>query len=676
DVVDPTRIDPEIGGRPALRRLMARLRERGMGLVADIVPNHMGVAGRENAWWQDVLEWGPSSPYAQWFDIDWEPDDLALHGKLLAPYLGEPYGETLTQDDLQLRFDEEDGRFWCAYHDHRFPIAPTSHVDVLRALPPHPTSPQRGEEPTLQSLAERFEGVLPEPDADNVARWQAACAALAAVAATDAGRAHIDALLARHSTQTEEGRRRLHALLERQHYRLAWWRCAADQINWRRFFEVSDLAGLAVEREDVFEASHSLVFDLYAEGLIDGVRIDHIDGLADPEGYCLALRRRLTALHPGRPEALREGRPYIVVEKILAVGEALPKAWQTDGTSGYDFMDQVGALLHEPAGAEPLAALWREFSGRPFDFPEEALQARRQILAENLAAEREACARAFHRVARASLATRDWALTSIRRVLTELLVHFPVYRSYPGPDGRSTADRKYLAHAAAGARAGLRSADHALLEQLKRWLNGTPSSELHRKALTRFEQLSAPLTAKSVEDTAFYRYGRLLSRNEVGSDPAYFALGADAFHRLGRERAEHWPAAMLATATHDHKRGEDLRARLAVLSEMPAEWAVIARHWRELNVPARRTRAGGAEVPSGGQELMLYQMLVGAWPLALDAGDREGLTALAERIAAWQTKALREAKQLTGWTAPDEEFEAACRSFLFAILGLEEAAPA
>ncbi len=669
DVVDPTRIDPELGGSAALRRLVARLREHGMGVVADIVPNHMGVAGPGNAWWQDVLAWGRASPHAPWFDIDWEPDDPALQGKLLAPFLGQPYGETLAEGHLRLSFDPQQGRFHCAYHDHRFPIAPGTHADVLMAGEGSPP-------PALAPLIEGFAHLGAEPHAQTLAQWQTACDALAAFASTAAGRTAIDAVLARHDPHADEGRTRLHALLERQHYRLAWWRCAADQINWRRFFEVSDLAGLAVEREDVFEASHALIFELYAAGLIDGLRVDHIDGLADPERYCLDLRRRLSALQASRPEGLREGRPYVVVEKILAVDEALPASWQTDGTSGYDFMDQVGALLHHPAGAEPLADLWREFSGRPFDFEEEALQARRQILAENLAAEREACALAFRRVARSSLGTRDWALGSIRRVLAELLVHFPVYRCYPGPAGRSTADRGHLAHAAAGARDALRSADHALLGQLVRWLGEAPASELHRKALTRFEQLSAPLTAKSVEDTAFYRYGRLLSRNEVGSDPARLAIDAAAFHGLGTQRARDWPAAMLATATHDHKRGEDLRARLAVLSELPGEWAVTARHWRELNAPARAALAHGVPMPPAGHELMLYQMLLGAWPLGLQSGDREGLAAFAERIAAWQTKALREAKQITGWTAPDEARESACRSFLMAILGLENAAPA
>ena len=600
-------VNPELGGEAALRRLVATLREHRMGLLLDIVPNHMGVAGPHNALWQDVLAHGRDSRFASFFDIDWESADPALNGKLLAPFLGRPYGEALAEGELSLVREGPTG-LSVAYFDNRFPIAPRDAESLL--------------EEGLEAYAP---GSL-------------------------------------------DGAARLHALLERQHYRLAWWRTASDEINWRRFFDVTGLAGLRAELPEVFEHSHRLILRLYAEGLVDGLRIDHVDGLADPGGYCRKLRRAMQAVAAQRPPEAAAGPPYILVEKILAAGEPMPPRWKVDGTTGYDAMDQLGALLHDPAGEAPLSALWRETSGSAADFHAEELAARKQILRDSLAAELDACARALHHVARGHLRTRDFSFNAIRRVVAELLLHFPVYRIYARICAADAQDRAVMLRAAQGAMADLPAADHALLSQVFLWLAGDrlegPQKRDLLRARTRFQQLSSPTAAKSVEDTAFYRYGRLLSRNEVGANPGQFSLAPEEFHRGVIGRAAQYPGAMLATATHDHKRGEDLRARLSVLSEMPDDWAAALRGF--LSASAALRQAGPA--PSDADAVMLFQMIVAAWPLGLSVEDRAGIEAWIERLAGWQQKAMREAKRHSSWAMPDEAYESASQAFLRGVL--------
>jgi (1->4)-alpha-D-glucan 1-alpha-D-glucosylmutase len=455
DIVDYGRVNPELGGEDGLRRFVEKLRAHEMGLVVDIVPNHMGVGGSENAWWQDILEWGRHATHARFFDVDWHSPDPALRGKVLAPFLGASYGDELQAGKIRLAFRPGEARFVIEYYGHAFPVCPVDYPAVLQEAP---------------ELAQRFVGLTTQP-ADQP-RADTAREVLATLAATEGGQAAIEATLAAHSADTPGGRERLHRLLERQHYRLAWWRTAADEVNWRRFFDVSTLGGVRVERPEVFEASHALVFRLFTEGLIDGVRIDHVDGLAEPREYCQRLRQRLEELARERPQALANGRTYFVVEKILARGEPLRNDWQVDGTTGYDFMNDVGALLHDPRGAEPLAALWAELSGRSAEFADEAIAARRKILAENLAAELDRVTRALHRIARDAAATRDFTFTSIRRVVAELVVQFPVYRMYPVNGVRSEEDERFFAIAHEGARHALASADHVVLEQVAQWLGG------------------------------------------------------------------------------------------------------------------------------------------------------------------------------------------------------------
>ncbi|MGZ3240982.1 MAG: malto-oligosyltrehalose synthase, partial [Burkholderiaceae bacterium] len=389
DIVDPTRINPELGGEEGLRKLVACLRSADMGLILDIVPNHMGV-GPENPWWQHVLEWGQASPYARWFDIDWQPADETLHGKVMAPFLGAPYGDVLNAGDIKIQFDGLRGKFFISYFTHRFPVAPAEYGSILRAAASDRLAP----------VIAAFEEV--RNDAGEISQQNAdvGFGLLRQFASTSEGAADIQTALKSFLPDAMQGIDSLHQLLERQHYRLAWWRCAADGINWRRFFEVTDLVGVRVEQDDVFEATHALLFRLYIEGLIDGVRIDHVDGLADPGAYCRKLRRRLQALTSQRPPELPPTPAYIIVEKILSAGEQLRTNWEIDGTSGYDFMDRVGALMHDPAGEAPITSLWTELTGQTQSFLAEVQQARRQLLALNLAGEFEAAARALHAVAR------------------------------------------------------------------------------------------------------------------------------------------------------------------------------------------------------------------------------------------------------------------------------------
>ncbi|MBJ9591331.1 malto-oligosyltrehalose synthase [Burkholderia seminalis] len=653
DTVDYGVLNPELGGEAGFVRLVDALRARGLGVIVDIVPNHMGVGGSSNGWWNDVLEWGPASPYAHYFDIDWHPPDPDLDGKVLLPCLGVPYADALAAGDITLGVDPAAGRFFVACPGRRLPVAAATYAEILRLA-------NRAD---LNALAERFDAA---PARDS-ARLAAAHAALRDHAAAHGPHA-FDAVLRGADPRLARSRIRLHQVLERQHYRLAWWRTAADELNWRRFFDIATLAAVRVDDDAVFDAMHALPLRLHAAGLVDGLRVDHVDGLADPRAYCRRLHERLAAQ--------RRAPPYVVVEKILAPGEALPADWPVAGTTGYDFMNDVGALLHDPAGAEPLAAHWAAVSGASRTFAQEVLDGKRRVLMRQLAAEHARVARLLHGVARASPATRDVSRIAIQRVLGELAVRLPVYRTYPSPrNGLADTDLRVLAQAYESAQAAVEPADRFALDRVAAWL-GLPVVRVPRAAPAErhaariaFAQLTAPLAAKGVEDTAHYRYGRLLSRNEVGADAGDFSLSRGAFHARNRRRARTVPHGLVATATHDHKRGEDARARLAVLSELPDAWRAVSLDWSALNLPHRgRAHRDLAWAPGPAAEAMLYQTLVGCWPPALAPDDAAGLDALAARVAQWQTKALREAKRHTDWLAPEQRYERDCDAFVRAIL--------
>ena len=596
DVVDHDSINAELGGEAGFRALAEAAKTAGLGLIVDIVPNHMAVGGADNLFWLDVLENGRDSDYARLFDIDF--DSPATDGKVLVPTLGDPYGEVLAAGDLALIWDEALGKLAIAYGPHRMPIRP-------------------------QDCAEITGGAAPA--SANLARWQEPSA--------------------------------LHALLERQNFRLAWWRTAGDLINWRRFFDVNELAGLRIEDEAVFEQVHAVTLRLYAEGLIDGVRIDHVDGLADPAAYLEKLNDRLDSLTSSRPEGAPRDGPYVVVEKILGHGEALEPSWPVHGTTGYDFMNQVSAVQHEARGEGVLDEYWETVSGRSPDFaPEEAI-ARPEILQTAFAGQLGACARAFAAIAGADRATRDLGVETLRRALVGLITRLGVYRSYS--IGAPHELEPAIVGAFDAARAAL-PADRPGLDFIQAVLGGHGGNEAGRaEAVRRLNQLAAPVAAKAVEDTAFYRYSRLLSRNDVGFEAGRLAMPVEAFIASGRTRASLAPRAMLTTATHDHKRGEDVRARLAVLSELPDTWRATVRDWFALTEDDRIAKDDA---------YALFQTLVGAWPLTLAPDDRAGLAAFADRVVGWREKSLREAKLRSSWAVPDADYEAANQDWLRQLL--------
>jgi (1->4)-alpha-D-glucan 1-alpha-D-glucosylmutase len=592
DVVSYDRINPELGGEDGFRLMVDALRAQNIGIILDIVPNHMAVGGADNTLWLDLLRHGRESRYAGWFDVDFDVDDEALRNKVLAPFLGRPRHETLANGELELRAVGAGG-YAIFYGDHLFPIRPEDDAGIEN------------------------EGVEAYRDPE-----------------------------------------RLSALLDRQNFRLDWWRNAGDRINWRRFFDITQLAAIRMEVPAAFEAAHAITFRLYGEGLIDGVRVDHIDGLANPAEYCRMLRHRLDELALHRPGG--DARAWLVVEKILAESETLPDDWGVDGTTGYDFMAQVSALQHEASAAEGLAEDWGRVSERAPRFEDEERAARREILSRHFHGQRANVVRAFSRLAARCLDPEAITSAAFERAVTTLVENLRVYRSYA--TGRSDLGVAGVAFEAALA-AALRepSAD----QQALHFIAGVVSNQLcgddepaRANAVRRLNQLTAPVAAKAVEDTAFYRYGRLLSRNDVGFDPGQFSLSPDAFHAQMQARAKSWPASMLATATHDHKRGEDVRARLAVLSELPGVWRQATAGWFGLN---SRFRPEGLDP---GDEYMLYQMLAGAWPLDLSPDDAAGLDRFASRIAGWWQKALREAKLRSSWASPNEAYEAHAARFV------------
>lgn len=669
DVVDPTCVNPELGGEPALERLADALRNEHMGLICDLVPNHMAVGGNTNPWWLDVLKWGPASPYAHFFDIQWNSHDPLMKGQLLVPFLRTDYAEVLASGEVTVHYDPNTGSFFAAHYDHHFPLTPSSYTHILRRVKPS----------GFADLIDEFSTLDEHQDAR--AKAQVLCAELRNLARHPILSPALDAVLADYDGRQPEGFQRLHQLLEAQHYRIASWRTAADDINWRRFFDINDLGALRVERPDVFEATHAKIFELIERGLIDGVRIDHIDGLANPRSYCRKLRRRLDYLQHRRPGELAHTRLPIFVEKILGEGEQLPRDWQVDGTTGYEFMNQVSLLQHDPLGEFQLYDLWTRVSGRSESFLEEVRAARALVLSSSLVGDFEMIAQGLLTIARMDLATRDLTLGAIRRALFELVVHFSVYRTYAGACARSTQDEHFFQQAITDARSTLGENDWPLLEHLNRWLGGEPlrkvpagkERQLRKQILTRFQQLTSPAAAKAVEDTACYRSAALLSRNDVGFDPQHFSAPLTDFHAACSTRAEQFPGSMITTATHDHKRGEDTRARLAVISERPVWFSEKISHWMKM-AAALRVELDDGVAPSPGDELMLYQTLLGTWPLHLVSSDKQGLQTYLERLQRWQEKTLREAKLRTNWNAPNETYESACRQFLTALLQSESTA--
>jgi (1->4)-alpha-D-glucan 1-alpha-D-glucosylmutase len=692
DVVDHGQINPEIGSRADLEALVATLRAHGMGLLIDLVPNHMGVLGGDNAWWLDVLENGPASAFAAYFDIDWHSADPALTGRVLLPLLGDQYGLVLERGELQLQFAPDSGRYTLSYHEHRLPIDPAGYGTLLRraaaALRPHALDADALA--TLATLIEDFER-LPSRDSTDAAaitrrqrdktllkrRLAAQVAAQPALAQVIA--AQVDELNGRVAARASFDA--LDALISAQPYRLAHWRTASDQINYRRFFDINELAALRMERPEVFEATHALVLRLAADGWVDGLRIDHPDGLADPAGYFRRLQLRYAELAgialpdpPGEPLAARP--LYVVIEKIVAPHEQVSTGWAVHGTTGYRFANVVNGLLIDGGAKARLDRSWRAFVGdEAVDFDALAWHGKHLVMDGALAGELTVLATALLRLAREDRRTRDFTLNSLRHALADVVAALPVYRTYL-IDKPSAQDRRYIAWAIGLARRRSLGADASVFDFLHRVLLGKPLpgapaglGQRYNAFARRLQQYTSPVAAKGIEDTALYRHHRLISVNDVGGDPDAFGLSVAAFHAASRDRAQRWPHTMLATSTHDAKRSEDVRARIDVISEMPAAWRLTVRRWMRLNRSHKHT-VNGAPAPSRNDEYLLYQTLVGSLPDATP--DDAALAAYTARIDQAMLKSARESKAVTSWINPNAAYEAALSAFVQALLAPRE----
>jgi (1->4)-alpha-D-glucan 1-alpha-D-glucosylmutase len=690
DVVDHGTLNPELGTREDFDQLVAALHAHDMGLIVDIVPNHMGVLGGDNGWWLDVLENGAASQHAAYFDIEWNSTDPVLAGRVLLPILGEQYGVVLERGELQLAFAPEHGSFSLHYYEHRLPIDPSRYGGLLRNA--HRRLAQRKGVAgyALVTLAEAFEKLPAHHQHDEAACTQrlraipplkerlgaaarehpAIAEALAAVLADINGqagsRASFDAL---------------DALIALQPWRLAQWRVAGDEINYRRFFDINELAALRMERPEVFADTHALILALAAEGAIDGLRIDHPDGLADPAAYFEQLQRAYAArcALPPPPDAGADGRPelplYVVVEKIVAPHEEVPRSWAVHGTTGYRFANVVNNVLLDTRARTRMDRVWRAFAGdEAEDFDTLSWHCRHLVMEGALAGELTVLAGALLRLAREDRRTRDFTLNLLRQALAEVVACFPVYRSYV-VDKPSPQDRRFIAWAIGRAMRRSRAADASVFEFLRRVLLGKPLpgavaglGARYRAFAQRLQQYTSPVAAKGIEDTALYRHQRLVSVNDVGGDPDQFGMTVAAFHAASRDRCQHWPHTMLATSTHDAKRSEDVRLRINMLSEMPAAWRLTVRRWSRMNRRLKRS-IDDSDAPSRNDEYLVYQLLVGSLPHDADAAALETYAARLEQAV---LKSARESKAVTSWINPHADYEAALSAFVHALLSPRE----
>lgn len=665
DVIDHNSLNPELGDEDDLARLAAALRRRGMGIILDFVPNHMGIGGKDNAAWLDVLEWGQASAYGDYFDIDWEPSRRELRGKVLVPFLGDHYGAVLERGELVPRFDRVEGSISVWYWEHRYPIRPEDYARLLRPA----AGGGGGEE--FDAILQSFRGLATGRRTARAAatrRSQAAetKARLAALVARRPALAEsIDAALRKVSGTPGEPASfaPLHKLLERQHYRLSYWRVAADEINYRRFFDINDLASLRMERPNVFDATHRLVLRLLKDGTIQGLRIDHIDGLYNPAQYCQRLQRR-AAEALGRDD----GQPiYLLVEKILAHHERLRRDWPVAGTTGYEFMNLVNALFVDGDNAGLMDRLYTHLIPDATGFDENVRDAKLLMMRGDMSSELYVLTSRLGRIAQSHWRSRDFTLSGLREALAEIIAFFPIYRTYVTRRRVTDQDRRYVEWAVAQARkwgggdpAIYGFVGAAMDTSLARGRKSFYSRSQVLDFAMSLQQYTGPVMAKGYEDTALYRYNRLISLNEVGGDPRRFGISPTAFHLANANRLRSHPHSMLATATHDAKRGEDVRARIDVLSEITDEWRQHLARWMRLNQPFKRALATG-EAPAANDELFLYQTMLGAWPTG---GDETETAAFVERLCEIAVKGVREAKLRTSWSRPDEEYEQAVQDFL------------
>ncbi|HXM13495.1 MAG TPA: malto-oligosyltrehalose synthase [Terriglobales bacterium] len=696
DIVDHNSFNPEIGSTEEFGRFVDALHQHDMGLIIDIVPNHMGIMGGDNAWWLDVLENGEASIYASFFDIEWQPLKDELRGKVLIAVLHNHYGAVLESGELKLVFDSARGAFNIRYRDHCFPIDPKEYPRILQRCTAALAERLGEQNPDLlefQSLITAFSHLpgryeigsdrIAERNRDKeilkhrLAELSARCPEIAEciIPAVKAISGNPD-----DPASFEE----LHELIKAQAFRLANWRVAADDINYRRFFDTNDLAGISMENETVFEATHRFVLKLMADGKVNGLRLDHPDGLYDPAQYFERLRHSVAVATNNSDNGSQYNEPsYIVIEKILSGSEQLPTAWAVSGTTGYDFANLVNGLFVEPAAVRRMDRIYRNViheqnnhSGEFAGFDDLAYRCRKLIMRVALASELNVLANYLSRIALSKRQTCDFTLNSLRDALMEVGANFPVYRTYVSPSGVSEKDAHYIRLAIASAKWRSPAADTSIFDFISEVLLtriAEGQDRAYKNAVTtfamKFQQFTSPVMAKGIEDTAFYRYNRLVSLNDVGSDPHRFGITTAEFHSANQERLRNWPHTMLATSTHDSKRSEDVRARIDVLSEIAGLWRLRVRDWQRFN-RAHKHLVNDCPAPSPNDEYFLYQTLVGAWPSEplTYTSDKNEWKLFSERIENYMLKAIREAKQNTSWINQNAEYEVGVLSFVKALL--------
>jgi len=683
DITDHNKLNAAIGSRQDYDAWIAELHAHGMGQIVDFVPNHMGIDDPQNVWWQDVLENGPSSLFAPYFDIDWRPLKADLHDKVLLPILGDQYGRVLERGELKVRFDG--GSFVLTYFDHVFPIAPGTYRYIL--------------ELALENLAEfrdedfyaEFQSILTaleylprrtETDPERIKerarekeiikkRLERRCAEAPPVLraiekAVETINGHVG---------NPRSFDRLDELLNAQSYRLAFWRVAAEEINYRRFFDVNDLAAIRQELPEVFDAAHKLVFELVATGAVNGLRIDHPDGLYRPLEYFEKLQLRCAkALHIPLP---KDGRAiYLIVEKILSGDEQLPKNWPVHGTTGYDFANQVAGVLVDHNAEGAMTKIFKRFIGHSLHFGHLVYAKKRLVMRISLANEVNVLSSMVDRLSEQNRWFRDYTLEALARAVRETIACFPVYRTYLEPGKPvSPEDRAVIERAVAAAKRRNPAIEESVFNFLRDLLLFRFPENLdekqraaHAEFVLKFQQFTGPIMAKGLEDTVFYIYNRLAALNEVGGEPQLFGLSVEAFHQRNQRRQRDWPASMLATSTHDTKRSEDVRARMLAISEIPQLWGRSLQKWRTANRRFKK-QIEEMEAPDTGEEYLLYQTLLGAWPIDADGVPVPSVSPeFVQRIQAYMAKALKEAKLNTSWIQPNENWDNAMHEFVARIL--------
>ncbi len=707
DICNHNRINPELGDEADLQRLSAELAKRNMGLILDMVPNHMGIRDACNTWWMDVLENGPSSNYARYFDIDWKPAKRELRNKVLLPILEDQYGRTLESGKLRLVF--ENGSFFVRYHETVLPVAPRTCSDILGYrldLLAESLGPEHHHFQELQSILTALSYLPPRTELDpgrmaersrekEVVKRRTA----ALYKASPEVRAAVDASVQEFNGEVRNPRSfdNLDALLGKQAYRLAFWKVAAEEINYRRFFDINDLAAIRMEDPDVFRSTHELLLRLLMRSQVTGLRIDHADGLWDPAGYLRQLQHAFllrstesklagTAVHDVDAELSRwfeaqfdsgSAAPapwplYTIAEKILSENEPLPRSWAVYGTTGYDFLNLVNGLFVDDSHEDVITRVYTDFTCMRTGYGSLVHSSKKMIMLVSLASEIYSLSHKLDEISEKNRRYRDFTLDSFTFGIREVIASLGIYRTYiTGPDIVPQRDRQYIEAAVSDAKKrNPRTAealfdfirDILLLQNLGDFRKGDRATIIDW--VLKFQQVTGPVMAKGVEDTAFYVFNRLVSLNEVGGNPGNFGTSLEAFHRKNRERLQYWPHSMLASSTHDTKRSEDVRARISVISEMPGKWAQELARWREMNA-SKKTTVDGEPAPDANDEYLFYQTLLGVWPSAA-AGAPDSLR---ERVSAYMQKTIKEAKVHTSWVNPNGKYDKAVNDFVTSVLG-------